>query len=43
MSALKIYNTLARDKVAFVPLEPGKVKMYVCESTFVERKPEPVL
>ncbi len=33
MSALKIYNTLARDKVAFVPLEPGKVKMYVCGMT----------
>ncbi len=33
MSALKIYNTLARDKVAFVPIEPGKVKMYVCGMT----------
>ena len=33
MTALKIYNTLARDKVAFVPIEPGKVKMYVCGMT----------
>jgi cysteinyl-tRNA synthetase len=33
MSPLKIYNTLARDKVAFVPIEPGKVKMYVCGMT----------
>ncbi|MFM8466943.1 MAG: cysteine--tRNA ligase [Oxalobacteraceae bacterium] len=33
MSALKIYNTLTRDKVAFVPIEPGRVKMYVCGMT----------
>ncbi|MEY4208338.1 MAG: hypothetical protein RLZZ20_1490 [Pseudomonadota bacterium] len=33
MSALKIYNTLARDKVAFIPIEPGRVKMYVCGMT----------
>ncbi len=33
MSALKHYNTLSRDKVAFVPIEPGKVKMYVCGMT----------
>ena len=33
MSALKIYNTLARDKVIFVPVESGKVKMYVCGMT----------
>ena len=33
MSTLKIYNTLARDKVAFVPIEPGKVRMYVCGMT----------
>jgi cysteinyl-tRNA synthetase len=30
---LKIYNTLARDKQVFVPLEPGKVRMYVCGMT----------
>jgi len=33
MSTLKIYDTLARDKVAFVPIEPGKVRMYVCGMT----------
>jgi cysteinyl-tRNA synthetase len=33
MSQLKIYNTLARDKQAFVPMEPGKVRMYVCGIT----------
>jgi len=30
---LKIYNTLARDKQAFKPIEPGKVRMYVCGMT----------
>jgi len=30
---LKIYNTLARDKQDFVPIEPGKVRMYVCGMT----------
>ncbi|HET7775750.1 MAG TPA: cysteine--tRNA ligase, partial [Azospira sp.] len=30
---LKIYNTIAREKQAFVPLEAGKVKMYVCGMT----------
>jgi cysteinyl-tRNA synthetase len=30
---LRIYNTLARDKQAFHPLEPGKVRMYVCGMT----------
>jgi cysteinyl-tRNA synthetase len=30
---LKIYNTLTRDKAAFQPLEPGKVRMYVCGMT----------
>ncbi len=28
-----IYNTLSREKEAFVPQEPGKVKMYVCGPT----------
>ncbi|OAB29363.1 cysteine--tRNA ligase [Paenibacillus macquariensis subsp. defensor] len=31
--ALKIYNTLTRNKDLFVPQEPGKVKMYVCGPT----------
>ncbi|MEW5903707.1 MAG: cysteine--tRNA ligase [Pseudomonadota bacterium] len=30
---LKIYNTLARDKQDFNPIEPGKVRMYVCGMT----------
>jgi len=30
---LKIYNSLARDKQDFVPIEPGKVRMYVCGMT----------
>ena len=30
---LKIYNTLGRCKQDFVPIEPGKVRMYVCGIT----------
>ena len=30
---MKIYNTLTKSKEEFVPLEPGKVKMYVCGPT----------
>ena len=30
---LKIYNSLTRDKQDFVPIEPGKVRMYVCGMT----------
>ncbi|MDP1675047.1 MAG: cysteine--tRNA ligase [Burkholderiales bacterium] len=30
---LKIYNTLARDKQEFRPIEAGKVRMYVCGMT----------
>ncbi|MCI5584192.1 MAG: cysteine--tRNA ligase [Lachnospiraceae bacterium] len=30
---MKIYNTLTRQKEEFVPLEEGKVKMYVCGPT----------
>lgn len=30
---LKIHNTLQREKQSFVPVEPGKVKMYVCGMT----------
>lgn len=33
MTALKIYNTLAREKQLFVPMEPGRVRMYVCGMT----------
>src|SRR3989338_8133743 len=30
---LKIYNSLTRNKQNFVPIEPGKVRMYVCGMT----------
>ena len=30
---LKLYNSLAREKQDFVPIEPGKVRMYVCGMT----------
>ncbi len=33
MSILKIYNTLAREKQIFSPIEPGKVRLYVCGMT----------
>jgi cysteinyl-tRNA synthetase len=31
--SIQFYNTLTREKEEFVPLEPGKVKMYVCGPT----------
>ncbi|BAU26142.1 cysteinyl-tRNA synthetase [Aneurinibacillus soli] len=31
--SIKIYNTLTRKKEEFIPLESGKVKMYVCGPT----------
>jgi len=30
---MKIFNTLTREKEEFVPIEPGKVKMYACGPT----------
>ncbi|MGN0382734.1 MAG: class I tRNA ligase family protein, partial [Eubacterium sp.] len=30
---MKIYNTLTKQKEEFVPIEPGKVRMYVCGPT----------
>ncbi len=30
---LEIYNSLTRDKAPFVPIEPGRVRMYVCGMT----------
>ncbi len=30
---MKLYNTLTKKKEEFVPVEPGKVKMYVCGPT----------
>src|SRR5918995_1426666 len=32
-SELKIYNTITRQKERFEPIEPGKVRMYVCGMT----------
>ncbi len=31
--SLTIYNTLTRQKEAFTPLQPGKIRMYVCGMT----------
>ena len=36
MSNLKIYNTLAREKQTFIPMEAGKVRMYVCGMTIYD-------
>jgi cysteinyl-tRNA synthetase len=36
MSNLKIYNTLSREKQTFVPMEAGKVGMYVCGMTIYD-------
>lgn len=33
MSELKLFSTLTREKEPFVPLEPGKVRMYSCGPT----------
>ena len=30
---MQVYNTLTNRKEEFVPIEPGKVKMYVCGPT----------
>ena len=30
---MKLYNTLSRKKEEFVPVEEGKVRMYVCGPT----------
>ncbi|MCD6027090.1 MAG: cysS [Solimicrobium sp.] len=33
MNVQKIFNTLSREKQVFIPIEPGKVRMYVCGMT----------
>ncbi len=33
MNPLKIYNTLAREKQLFTPIQPGQVRLYVCGMT----------
>lgn len=34
---MKIFNTMTRQKEEFVPIEPGKVKMYACGPTVYNR------
>ena len=36
MNSLRIYNTLAREKQVFSPIEPGSVRMYVCGMTIYD-------
>ena len=36
MTSLKIYNTLAREKQLFAPIESGHVRMYVCGMTIYD-------
>ncbi|MCZ7582505.1 MAG: cysteine--tRNA ligase [Deltaproteobacteria bacterium] len=35
--ALRFYNTMTREKEEFVPLEPGRVRMYVCGATVYDK------
>lgn len=35
--ALKLYNTMTRNKDEFIPIEPGKVRMYVCGPTVYDK------
>ncbi len=37
MTEIKLYNTAVRDKVAFQPIDPEHVKMYVCGPTVYDR------
>ena len=32
---MKIFNTMTKKKEEFIPLEEGKVKMYVCGPTYI--------
>ncbi|EEO26887.1 cysteine--tRNA ligase [Oxalobacter paraformigenes] len=36
MDSLQIYNSLTRSKQVFTPIEPGKVRMYVCGMTIYD-------
>ena len=36
---IRIYNSQAREKREFVPIEEGKVRMYVCGPTVYDRDP----
>jgi cysteinyl-tRNA synthetase len=35
--ALRLYNTMSRTKEEFIPIEPGKVRMYVCGPTVYDK------
>lgn len=35
--SLKVYNTMTNQKEEFIPLEPGKVRMYVCGPTVYDK------
>lgn len=35
--ALRLYNTMTRQKETFEPIEPGKVRMYVCGPTVYDK------
>src|ERR1700704_779318 len=37
MSELRLFNTLSREKEAFVPLVPGEVRLYSCGPTVYNR------
>ncbi len=36
---MKVYNTLSKQKEEFVPLQEGKVSMYVCGPTVLQSDP----
>ncbi len=36
MDTLKIHNSLTGKKEIFVPMEPGRVRMYVCGMTIYD-------
>ncbi len=35
--ALQVYNSLSRTKESFIPLEPGKIRLYVCGVTVYDQ------
>ena len=37
MTALQLFNTLTREKAPFAPLDPARVRMYVCGPTVYDR------
>src|ERR1051325_731842 len=37
MTGIRLYDTLAREKRAFEPADPGRVTMYVCGPTVYNR------